>query len=71
LQYNPKKRVKPLDALAHPFFDELRDAKTRLPNGKPLPVLFDFTADELKHLSVPELKFKIIPAHLLKKEDAQ
>lgn len=33
-----------LEACAHPFFDELRDPNTRLPNGQPLPPLFNFTA---------------------------
>lgn len=61
LQYNPTKRIRPLDALAHPFFDELRDPKARLPNGKPLPNLFDFDAEELRMLSDPNLKYKIIP----------
>ncbi|CAL9160233.1 unnamed protein product, partial [Musa hybrid cultivar] len=32
-----------LEACAHPFFDELRDPNTRLPNGNPLPPLFSFT----------------------------
>jgi hypothetical protein len=36
-----------MDALLHPFFDELRDIKTRLPNGKALPDLFKFTKDEI------------------------
>lgn len=31
-----------LDALTHPFFDELRDASARLPNGRFLPPLFNF-----------------------------
>jgi serine/threonine protein kinase len=65
LQYNPNKRIKPIDALAHPFFDELRDPKARLPNGKPLPNLFDFDADELRMLSDPNLKYKIIPKRFL------
>jgi hypothetical protein len=26
----------------HPFFDELRDPNCRLPNGRPLPPLFNF-----------------------------
>ncbi|KAJ1387242.1 P-type ATPase, A domain superfamily [Sesbania bispinosa] len=37
-----------LEALAHPFFDELRDPNTRLPNGRFLPPLFNFKANELK-----------------------
>lgn len=31
-----------LDALSHPFFDELRDPNTRLLNGRFLPPLFNF-----------------------------
>jgi hypothetical protein len=31
-----------LDALIHPFFDDLRDPNTRLPNGRFLPPLFNF-----------------------------
>lgn len=31
-----------LDALIHPFFDELRDPNARLPNGRFLPPLFNF-----------------------------
>lgn len=34
LVYNPKLRITAIQALAHPFFDELRDPHTRLPNGK-------------------------------------
>jgi len=33
-----------LEACAHPFFDDLRDANACLPNGRPLPPLFDFSA---------------------------
>lgn len=33
-----------LEACVHPFFDELRDPNTRLPNGRPLPPLFNFKA---------------------------
>lgn len=32
-----------LEACAHPFFDELRKSEACLPNGHPLPPLFDFT----------------------------
>ncbi|KAK9085715.1 hypothetical protein Sjap_026126 [Stephania japonica] len=31
-----------LEACAHPFFDELREPGARLPNGRPLPPLFNF-----------------------------
>ena len=33
-----------IDALIHPFFDELRDQNSRLPNGRFLPPLFNFKA---------------------------
>ncbi len=36
LQYSPAARLKALEALAHPFFDELRDPATTMPNGDPL-----------------------------------
>mmetsp|Transcript_26447 Transcript_26447/g.74881 ORF Transcript_26447/g.74881 Transcript_26447/m.74881 type:complete len:348 (-) Transcript_26447:78-1121(-) len=38
LAYKPKSRIAPLEALRHPFFDELHDENTRLPNGNPLPL---------------------------------
>lgn len=43
LEYTPSLRVSPLQACAHTFFDELRDPLTRLPNGRSLPPLFNFT----------------------------
>ncbi|KAH9610028.1 hypothetical protein KSS87_008317, partial [Heliosperma pusillum] len=42
LQYSPSLRCTALEACAHPFFDELREANARLPNGRPLPPLFNF-----------------------------
>ena len=32
--------------MLHAYFDELRDEKTTLPNGSPLPDLFDFSKEE-------------------------
>lgn len=48
LAYAPDRRIKPLEGCSHQFFDELRDERTRLPNGNPLPPLFDFTYHELE-----------------------
>jgi serine/threonine protein kinase len=62
LKYNPAHRISMVDALAHPFFDELRDPATQLPNGKPLPPLFDFTPDEREYLSAAMLQ-TLIPPH--------
>ncbi|URD94860.1 shaggy-related protein kinase [Musa troglodytarum] len=62
LQYSPSFRCTALEACAHPFFDELREPNARLPNGRPLPPLFDFK-QELNGAS-PELIDKLIPEHL-------
>ena len=43
LEYTPGARLSPLQACAHSFFDELREPHARLPNGRALPPLFDFT----------------------------
>ncbi|XP_010933863.1 shaggy-related protein kinase epsilon [Elaeis guineensis] len=65
LQYSPNLRCTALEACAHPFFDELRDPNTRLPNGRPLPPLFNFAPQELKDAS-PELIQRLIPEHVKK-----
>lgn len=46
LQYSPTKRLKPMEGLAHPYFDELRQPTCKLANGKPLPPLFNFSEHE-------------------------
>ena len=50
LEYTPTQRLSAIEAMVHPFFDEIRDPNTRLPdsrhtNGGPkdLPALFDFS----------------------------
>ncbi len=43
LEYTPVRRVVPIESCTHAFFNELRDENTRLPNGRPLPPLFNFT----------------------------
>jgi serine/threonine protein kinase len=44
LDYTPLLRPTAIEAMTHTFFDELRQPDTVLPNGKPLPELFNFTA---------------------------
>ncbi|XP_069616569.1 glycogen synthase kinase-3 beta isoform X2 [Ranitomeya imitator] len=61
LEYTPTARLTPLDACAHSFFDELRDPNLKLPNGRELPALFNFTTQELS--SNPSLSSILIPAH--------
>ena len=55
--------------MVHPFFDEIRDPNTRLPDSRhssgasrDLPVLFDFTHHELS--IAPQLNEKLVPAHI-------
>jgi glycogen synthase kinase 3 beta len=50
LEYTPTQRLSAIDAMVHPFFDELRDPSTRLPDSRhpngatrDLPILFNFT----------------------------
>ncbi|KAK1426496.1 hypothetical protein QVD17_15170 [Tagetes erecta] len=62
LQYSPSLRCNALEAIAHPFFDELRHPNARLPNGRQLPPLFNFK-QELSAAS-PELVNRLIPDHV-------
>ena len=59
LEYTPTQRLSAIEAMVHPFFDELRDPNTRLPdsrhtNGasKDLPILFDFTHHGMQTVAV-------------------
>lgn len=63
LKFAPTQRIVALDALTHPFFDELREAQTLLPNGKPLPPLFDFSDTERQYMSLSLLQ-RLIPSHV-------
>jgi glycogen synthase kinase 3 beta len=62
LEYTPSARVTPLQACAHTLFDELREPGTRLPSGRDLPPLFNFTDQELK--VCPSLNSQLMPAHM-------
>jgi len=55
------RRIRPIECCAHSFFDELRDPASRLPNGRPLPVLFNLTEVELR--ANPALNHLLIPEH--------
>jgi len=69
LEYTPTERLSAIDAMVHPFFDELRLPTTRFPdsrhpNGpvKDLPTLFDFSRHELS--IAPHLNERLVPAHM-------
>lgn len=51
LCYSPSKRISSVEACCHPFFDEIRDPATRLPGGATLPVLFDWSDEELRGIA--------------------
>jgi len=63
LEYTPKNRLHPLEALTHQFFDELRveGTKTPPPSNRELPPLFNFSDQELKEKL--HLKSALIPSH--------
>ncbi|CAD8102305.1 unnamed protein product [Paramecium primaurelia] len=58
LTYSPKARIQPIDALLHPYFDDLRKEEFTKSNIK-FPNLFDFNKQELSIR--PELNSKLIP----------
>ncbi|KAJ5092260.1 hypothetical protein NUU61_007130 [Penicillium alfredii] len=69
LEYTPTQRLSAIEAMCHPFFDELRDPNTRLPDSRhhnnparELPNLFDFSRHELS--IAPELNNQLVPAHI-------
>ncbi|CAH2047159.1 unnamed protein product [Thlaspi arvense] len=69
-QYSPNLRCTAVslfmvEACIHPFFDELRDPNIRLPNGWPLPPLFNFKPNELSGIS-PETLDRLVPEHARK-----
>jgi glycogen synthase kinase 3 beta len=56
LEYTPTERLAAVDAMVHPFFDELRDPNTRFPDSrhgtgqlKDMPALFDFSRHGKAH----------------------
>ncbi|KAL0215607.1 hypothetical protein P9112_007791 [Eukaryota sp. TZLM1-RC] len=67
LVYQPDKRFTAYEALAHPFFDELRVVDGTLPNGQPLPLLFDFS-DHERRVMGDSLVRKIVPKDLIESE---
>ncbi|XP_075961631.1 glycogen synthase kinase 3 alpha a isoform X2 [Anarhichas minor] len=61
LEYTPASRFSPLEACSHGFFEELRQPNTRLPSGRELPMLFNFSTTELS--IQPQLNSTLIPPH--------
>lgn len=69
LEYSPEKRPTAIEVLTHPYFDELRNPDTTIPNwrspmesDRALPPLFNFTEAELNIR--PDLRDKLVPSHI-------
>ncbi|CAD6940921.1 unnamed protein product [Tilletia controversa] len=60
LEYTPQARLTAIEAICHPFFDELRTSEGRLPNGREFPPLFNWTREELSIR--PDLISRLVPA---------
>jgi serine/threonine protein kinase len=66
LCYEPNKRLTPLRAMLHPFFDELRSRDACLPSGASLPSeIFEFSIEEISQDKDGLIK-KLIPDWLRK-----
>lgn len=62
LEYTPTERLSAIDAMVHPFFDELRDPNTKFPDSrhqtgqlKDLPPLFNFDKHGTSHQGIGSL----------------
>ena len=76
LDYDPGRRITAVQALGHPFFDQLRDPKTKLPDGSSIPdFIFDFTEEELSLMKTVagghDLIRKVVPHHKLQPAEQQ
>ncbi|CAD7704729.1 unnamed protein product [Ostreobium quekettii] len=58
LTYTPSDRITAVAAMAHPFFDELRQGCGTLPDGLPMPPLFNWLPGELDRAG-PELRARL------------
>ncbi|UZJ56987.1 hypothetical protein CBS101457_006307 [Exobasidium rhododendri] len=61
LEYTPTARLTAIEALCHPFFDELRTGDMHMPNGREMPLLFNWTKEELSIR--PDLIHRLVPKH--------
>jgi len=61
LEYTPESRLSAVEAMCHGFFTELRTEGLKMPNGKDLPPLFNFTREELSVR--PDLIRELVPPH--------
>ncbi|CAE6468875.1 unnamed protein product [Rhizoctonia solani] len=60
LEYTPTSRLSAIEAMCHPLFGELRQEGTSMPSGREMPVLFNFTQEELSIR--PDLNSTLVPS---------
>ena len=60
LVYAPENRIGVLEACADPFFDALREPGAALPNGNPLPPLYDWRPGEIPDSLAEEVRRKLV-----------
>lgn len=61
MQYTPTARLSAVEAMCHPFFDEIKEADVKLPDGRDInSTLFELTPEELK--ARPDLISRMLPA---------
>jgi glycogen synthase kinase 3 beta len=65
LEYTPTARFTAIEAMIHPFFDELRLPDWKLPSGNEPPPLFDFTAMGIIYYSLFILDVTVLFIHYL------
>lgn len=61
LVFNPNNRIDPFEALAHPFFDELRGKVTPPKGNRDLPPLFNLTPKEYQAAKDKNILNRILP----------
>ena len=66
LKYKPNDRLSALEAMAHPFFDELREENLVFPTGNCLCDIFNFTPFEMEGAD-PDVVENIVPEWYLEK----
>lgn len=66
LIYNPEKRIRPIDAMLHPYFDPLRESKITI-NKLEIVDLFNFQPEEIH--GNERLINKLTPSWYFKKDD--
>jgi len=64
LRYDPQARLSAFETLAHPFFDDLRQPNVKLPNGKKMPEIFNWTKEEVEQMERMSLTSKLVPVHM-------